>query len=143
MDYNSIDSLTTALLDYDGVVITLRQTGLRPHLNLVNTAVTANIKRIIPSESGSDTTNPMAAALPISADKVAVKAHLKELAAANHISYTLVISGPIFDWGLQVKFLLDLASSTPELYDGGDRRFSTTTLAGIGKAVVGVFRDPA
>ncbi|EAU34345.1 predicted protein [Aspergillus terreus NIH2624] len=56
----------------------------------------------------------LAAALPVYADKVAVQKRLEEVAAAP---------------------------GNPEVYDGGDRKFSATTLSGIGKAVAGVLKD--
>lgn len=140
VDYSSVESLRKALLGQDALVITLGQVGLEPHLNLVNAAVSANVKRIIPSEFGSDTTNPNAAASPVYADKIAIQKHLKEVANVN-TSYTLVINGPFFDWGLQAKFLVDLTSPTPEIYDGGNQKFSTTTLAGVGKAIAGVLKN--
>lgn len=142
VDYSSIESLKTALLGQDALVITLGHIGLEPHMNLVNAAVSANVKRIIPSEFGSDTTNPNAAASPVFADKVAIQKHLKEVTNTNTTtSYTLVINGPFFDWGLQAKFLVDLTSPTPEIYDGGNRKFSTTTLAGVGQAIAGVLKN--
>lgn len=140
VDYNSVESLRKALLGQDALVITLGQVGLEPHMNLVNAAVSANVKRIIPSEFGSDTTNPNAAASPVYADKIAIQKHLKEVANIN-TSYTLVLNGPFFDWGLQAKFLVDLTSPTPEIYDGGNQKFSTTTLAGVGQAVAGVLKN--
>jgi uncharacterized protein YbjT (DUF2867 family) len=133
VDYNSVESLRKALLGQDALVITLGQIGLDPHMNLVNAAVSANVKRIIPSEFGSDTTNPNTAASPVYAEKIAIQKHLKEVANTNiTTSYTLVINGPFFDWGLQMKFLVDLSSPAPEIYDGGNQKFSTTTLAGVG-----------
>ncbi|KAJ5635885.1 uncharacterized protein N7484_009198 [Penicillium longicatenatum] len=140
VDYSSVESLKKALLGQDALVITLGQVGLEPHMNLVNAAVSANVKRIIPSEFGSDTTNPNAAASPVYADKIAIQKHLKEVANLN-TSYTLVINGPFFDWGLQAKFLVDLTSPTPEIYDGGNQKFSTTTLAGVGQAIAGVLKN--
>ncbi|KAG2419155.1 hypothetical protein HFD88_002260 [Aspergillus terreus] len=141
VDYTSLDSLQAALAGQDALVITLGHVGLEPQMNLINAAVAANVKRIIPSEFGSNTTNPKAAALPVFADKVAVQKRLKEIAAApsSKTSYTLILNGPFFDWGLQVKFLINFAH--PEVYDGGDRKISTTTLSGIGRAVAGVLKD--
>jgi hypothetical protein len=58
------------------------------------------------------------------------------------LSYTLICTGPFFDWGLAAGFLVDGKARSVPLYDGGDRAFSTTTLPAIGKAVAGVLKNP-
>lgn len=40
-----------------------------------------------------------------------------------------------------VKFLLNVAGPDVEIYDGGDRMFSTTTLSGVGKGVCGIINN--
>lgn len=67
---------------------------------------------------------------------------LEEKAASSSLSYTLVLTGPFLDWGLQVGFILDAKGRAATLYDGGERAFSATTLADVGRAVVGVLRNP-
>ncbi|KAJ1562114.1 hypothetical protein HK405_015740 [Cladochytrium tenue] len=46
------------------------------------------------------------------------------------------------DWGLQRKVFLDPAARTAVLWDGGEHLVSMTRLAAIGRAVVGVLRNP-
>ncbi|PLB52318.1 NAD(P)-binding protein [Aspergillus steynii IBT 23096] len=145
VDYNSLESLTSALTGQDVVVNTLGA-GTIPreiHLRLVDAAVAAKVQRFIPSEFGSDTANPKAAKVPVFGDKVAVQQHLKEASekSGGTFTYTLFINGPFLDWGLKVGFLLKLAGPEAELYDGGDRKISATTLAGIGKGIAGVVRN--
>ncbi|OJJ79207.1 uncharacterized protein ASPGLDRAFT_1507274, partial [Aspergillus glaucus CBS 516.65] len=79
VDYNSQKSLEGALTGKDALVITVGAVGLEPHVNLIKAAVAANVKRIIPSEFGSDITNPNEAALPVYGDKVAVQKQLSLL----------------------------------------------------------------
>ncbi|KAJ5083489.1 hypothetical protein N7456_012916 [Penicillium angulare] len=142
VDYQSVESIQKALANQDALVIALGAVGLEPHANLIKAAVAANVKRIIPSQFGSNTTNPNAAALPVYGDKVAVQKQLNEIiASSSTTSYTSIVNGPFLDWGLEVKFLVDLSSSEPVLYDGGDRKISVTTLSGVGKAVVGVLNN--
>jgi hypothetical protein len=101
------------------------------------------VRRFIPSDFGSDTANPKAAALPAYADKVAVQRALREKAAQpGGLTYTVVLNGPFLDWGLQVGFVLSVGRRHATLYDGGDRVFSTSTLPTVGRAVVGVLRNP-
>ncbi|KAJ5097870.1 oxidoreductase CipA [Penicillium argentinense] len=145
VDYESLDSLTAALTGQDALVNALG-VGVVPrdiHLRLVDAAHAAKVQRYIPSEFGSDTANQLTAQLPVFGDKVAVAQKLQEIAGQDEdFGYTAVITGPFFDWGLKNKFIINLDGPTAQIYDGGDVPVSTTTLAGIGRAVAGVLRHP-
>ncbi|GAQ10102.1 uncharacterized protein ycf39 [Aspergillus lentulus] len=143
VDYSSLESLTSALSGHDVVVNTLGAIPRDIHLRLVDAAVAAQVQRFIPSEFGSDTTNENAAKLPVYQDKVAVQKYLQEKSkeSGGKFSYTIQINGPFLDWGLMVNFLLNLEGPEAELYDGGDRKFSTTTLSGVGKGVCGIINN--
>jgi len=41
-----------------------------------------------------------------------------------------------------MKFIVNLSGPSTPIYDGGDTVFSTTTLAGIGRAIAGVLEHP-
>lgn len=105
-------------------------------------AVAAGVKRFIPSEFGSDTTNPKARALPVYATKVAAQQYLERKAAEGAITYTLMLNGPFLDWGLMVGLLLDVKGRKADLYDGGDVPFSASRTATVGKAIAGVLAHP-
>jgi hypothetical protein len=142
VDYESLDSLKAALSGQDVVVNTLNVGGVpeSTHLRLIDAAVATGVKRFIPSEYGCDTTHPLIAKLPAFGDKVSVQAYLKNVAQKTGLSYSALMTGPFLDWGIENGFLLNL-SGPAILYDGGDRRFSTTTLSGIGKGVVGIINN--
>ncbi|APA11187.1 hypothetical protein SS1G_11394 [Sclerotinia sclerotiorum 1980 UF-70] len=141
VDFTSVTSLTSALQtqNIDAVVSCVGAPGLQGQSLLIDAAVAAGVKRFLPSEFGSDLSNPLAKPLPVFADKITTQAHLEAAVAKNpSLTYTYVRNGPFLDWGLEHKLLLDLSSGTSTIYDGGDVLFSTTTLETIGKAVVGV-----
>lgn len=117
---------------------------MKAQIPLIQAAIAAGVKRFIPSEFGSDTGNPRAAGLAVYQDKIAVHSFLQEQAAvaAPGFTYTVIRNGVFLDWGLAYGFFLRFDSERPPLYDGGERPFSTTTLATIGRAVVGVLRHP-
>ncbi|KAI1740618.1 hypothetical protein F4680DRAFT_93313 [Xylaria scruposa] len=142
VDYDSVESLTDALRDQDAVVSALGAIGLSKQVNLVEAAVKASIKRFVPSEFGSDTTNAKTAALPVFEHKIATQKALAREAANGNISYTTVIAGPFFDWSLKAGLIFNPKQKIIALYDGGERHFSATTLKSIGKAVVGVLNKP-
>ncbi|PVH76533.1 isoflavone reductase family protein-like protein CipA [Cadophora sp. DSE1049] len=142
-EYTSIDSLTSALKGQDAVVSTVGTDGFLGQSILIDAAIAAGVKRILPSEFGSDYSNAKAASLPVFGYKVAIRKHLEDkIAAGADITYTYVINSLFLDWGLDVGFLLDLKSAEPKLYNGGEYVFSTTTLASVGQAVVGVLSHP-
>jgi hypothetical protein len=81
--------------------------------------------------------------LPVFAHKKTAQQYIEELAAQGKITYTIVINGPFLDFGLNHGFLgLDLRKKLFTYLDGGITKFSTTTLATVGKAVVGVLTKP-
>ena len=143
VDYDSLESLTNVLRGHDAVVSTLAIAAIATQLLLVEAAAKAGVQRFIPSEFGSNTLYEKTRQLPVFKDKVVVQDALKKAAAApSGLSYTLICVGPFFDWGITVGFILNLREKSINLYDGGDRVFSTTTLTTIGKAVTAVLKRP-
>lgn len=142
VDYDSLDSLTDALRGQDAVVSAVAGLALSKQLLLVEAATAAGVKRFLPGEYGSDTTNPKLRSLPIFAPKISVQDALKKKAAEGKLSYTFVMTGAFLDWGLYANFLVDLQNRRATLVDGGERLFSVSTLDDVGKAVVGVLKHP-
>ena len=139
IDYSTISTVVDALKGQDIVISALNHVALSQQRTLLDACVSAGVKRFIPSEYGSDTLNPNAAVLPLFASKKTEQRYLAELAAAGKISYTIVINGPFLDFGLDHGFLgPDLRKRQIRYLDGGVSVFSTTTLATVGKAVLGV-----
>ena len=139
IDYSSVSDLTTALEGVKVVISTLATTVVGSQDVLIDAAIAAGVERYLPSEFGSDTAHPTVAKLPVFKHKIETQEYLKSKVQENpNFSYTLLMTGPFFDWGLAVGFVLNPAKHTGTLYNGGDAKFSTTTLASIAKAVVGV-----
>ena len=143
IDYSNPRTLVNALKGQDAVVSALNHAALDHQRALLDASVSAGVQRFIPSEYGSDTLNPKAALLPLFAHKKTAQQYIEELAAQGQISYTIVINGPFLDFGLNHGFLgLDLRKKLFTYLDGGITKFSTTTLATVGKAVLGVLTKP-
>lgn len=139
MDYSNSNTLVDALKGQDAVVSALNHAALNQQRTLLDASVSAGVQRFIPSEYGSDTLNPKAAVLPLFAQKKKEQQYLEDLAAKGKVSYTIVINGPFLDFGLNHGFLgPDLKKRHITYLDGGIAKFSTTTLATVGRTVVGV-----
>ncbi|KAH0843627.1 hypothetical protein AYO21_05414 [Fonsecaea monophora] len=144
VDYTSVSDLKAALEGIKVVVSTLATTSIGEQYPLIDASIAAGVERILPSEFGSDLDNPKTAALPVFKYKVEVQNYLKAKVKENpNFSYTLLYTGPFFDWGLEHGFFLNPAKHSGVLYNGGDAKFSTTTLKTIGRAVVGVIEHLA
>lgn len=106
---------------------------------MVDASIAAGVKRFIPSEFGSDLANPKTRTFPIFGHKVSTIEYVEEKARANpSFTYTHIRNGAFLDWGIEHNFLVDLKSGSPRIYDSGDQLFSSTSLATVGQAVVGV-----
>ena len=57
------------------------------------------------------------------------------------MTYTLICNGPFLDWGIMVGLIMNVKGKSINLYDGGDRVFSSTSLQTIGKTVAAVLRN--
>lgn len=147
--------LTAALRGEDAVVACFSVKGDPPraHLVLASAAAAAGVARYIPADFGSvDARDERARELvPLFSRKELVRARLEELAAAatsagsggssssSSFTWTSLVCGHFFDWGLREGFLhVDLARRRMDVLDRGEQRSSLSTLAQVGRAVVAV-----
>ncbi|KAL2878915.1 hypothetical protein SGCOL_005883 [Colletotrichum sp. CLE4] len=140
-DYSE-DSLVKILAGQDAVVSMLPIMALGEQQKIAEAAIKAGVKRFIPSEYGSDSaSDEVIAAVPFFQPK---KSHLGWLADKEDlISWTAVITGPFFDWGLKLGMTgFDFVTKTATLVDGGNTRFTTSNTAQIGRAIVAVLNHP-
>jgi len=142
-DSLSVPDLTTALRGQDALVITIIGTLVEEQIKLVDAAYAAGIKRVIPADFGScDSADEYTLnLLPVMAGKARVRAHLEHLAQENGsvLSWTSIITGHFFDHGLEDRLLLfDLPQRKVRLLDGGEKRWSASTLERVGETVVRV-----
>ncbi|KAM0261395.1 hypothetical protein ACHAQJ_002247 [Trichoderma viride] len=140
VDYNSVDSLTNALKGQDATVATLGPGGVGLQKNLIEASIKAGVKRFIPSEFGSDTTNKKTAQLPVFGGKIAIQNLLKEKAASSGLTYSILFTGAFLDYGITNGVVMDLKNKSIEIFDGGDRPYSTTTTTHIGQAIASILK---
>ncbi|KAM0236569.1 hypothetical protein ACHAP5_009380 [Fusarium lateritium] len=142
VDYDSLDSLIAALQGQDAVVSALAGLAIPSQDLLIDAAVAAGVKRFLPSEFGSNLVIPSVRNLPVFRTKVIIEDKLIALANEGKISYTFVFNSGFLDWGLDNGLYFDFAKSEFTIWDDGNVEFSTTTLASVGDAVIGVLSHP-
>lgn len=141
VDYTSVPDLTKALNNQDAVVSVLTSSAVDTQVPLIEASIAAGVKRFIPSEFSGNIDNPKAFTLLVYKPNVEVHQLLKRLSSEHPLfTYTLIRNGPFLDWCLAKGLFVDFKAETTPYYDGGDRPFSTTTLATIARAVVGVLQ---
>ncbi|GJC90180.1 bifunctional pinoresinol-lariciresinol reductase 1 [Colletotrichum liriopes] len=133
-------SLLEAFRNQDAVVSTISsiQSGgaLVLQKTLVDAAIAAGVKVFVPSEYGIDTADVTAPKyIPFLSDKIEAIRYLKE--QQDKISWTALITGSMFDWGLNIPGFggFNVAARTVTIFDGGNVPFEATNLDQVGKAI--------
>lgn len=123
------------------MVSVLSTSVMETQIPLIEAAVRAGVGRFLPAEFCADIGNPKAAGLPVYHSKPAMHKIIQEQARDySDFTYTLIRNGPFLDWSLAYGSFFTLNGGSTPFYDGGNRPFSTTSLATIGRTVVEVLR---
>ena len=140
VDYDSDQSLRSALQGHDVLVSALGKKALCLQPRLIDAAVAVGVERIIPSEYGGNLRNPKTRQFPTYRSKVLVEELLERHHLHSGISYSFIYNNCFLDWGISATggTLLNPSTRSVRLYDGGDVKFSATTMATVGRAVVAV-----
>ncbi|RSL92346.1 hypothetical protein CEP52_013860 [Fusarium oligoseptatum] len=110
---------------------------------IANAAIEAGVKVFVPSEYGVDTSDPAASTyIPFLKDKIDTVEYLKT--QQDKISWTAVISGSMFDWGLNIPGFggLNVPARTATIFDGGDIPYEATNLDQVGRAIAKSLKNP-
>jgi len=136
-------SLESAFKGQDAVISLVGNAGFHDQERFIDAAIAAGVKWFVPSEFGSNTADERNLKIvPIFDDKRNVVEYLKSKESQG-LSWTALITGMFFDWGLARGALeFHVSTKTARIWDGGDIPFSTTNLATIGKALAGLLTNP-
>ncbi|EHA19586.1 hypothetical protein ASPNIDRAFT_39010 [Aspergillus niger ATCC 1015] len=141
VDFNSVESLTTALKGVDAVVSTVGGAAVDNQTVLIDAAIAAGVKRFIPSEFGNVTTNPKVEKFPVYSSVFKIRNYLQEKAAAGKLSWTVLACGAFLDLVLNTPTLLDFQNHTVTMLDEGDNRISSTSLPAVGRAIAAILQN--
>ncbi|KAI7976725.1 hypothetical protein EIK77_009956 [Talaromyces pinophilus] len=142
-DFEDPQSLTASLKGQDAVVSTVGDKGIPGQKLLIDAAITAGVKRFLPSNFGSNMSNPNSRKLPVFKGKVMIEDYLIEKSKTTDLTYTLIYTGGFTDFAIPAKVIMDFSEYKPTIFNGGDSKFSCTSLPTVGDAVVGVLSHPA
>ncbi|KAI9927214.1 hypothetical protein ASPWEDRAFT_46682 [Aspergillus wentii DTO 134E9] len=111
--------------------------------SFIDVAIAVRVKVFIPSEYGIDTSDGSAPDfIPFLVDKRQTVEYLKT--HEDKISWTAVITGGMFDWGLNIPGFggWNLPARTATIFDGGDIPFEATNLDQVGRAIAKCLTKP-
>lgn len=92
------NELQDAFKGQDGIVLLLPPNEVEKQKRIIDVAIKAGVKRVIPGEFGSDTTKKeVLDAVPIFASKVEVVKYLQSKEDTG-LSWSAIINGGFFDW---------------------------------------------
>ena len=137
------EELVEVLRGNDAVVVAFAGSGSDVQIRLADAAAQSGIKTFIPADFGScDSSSPRALELiQLYTEKKVVREHLQQLSTKTNMSWTSIVCGHFFDYGLQSGLLsFDLQQRKARRFDDGKVKWSTTTLATIAMAVIRVLQ---
>ncbi|KAF2677956.1 NAD(P)-binding protein [Lentithecium fluviatile CBS 122367] len=152
-DAYTFDELKEAFADQDAVVVALSTTPVTKDdlaFRIIDAAVAAGVKRLIPSEFGTNNLDPRARSLvPVYDLKGKMLEYLIKRAEESKgaLTWTSISCGSWLDWGLNPaksgNFLnIDVKTRKATLWDSGLSRFAVTTSANTGLAVAKALLNP-
>ena len=110
---------------------------------MIDAAIQAGVRRFIPTDYSSMSTDPAAQTLPQYALSVEIQNYLKGRAEKGEIEWTIFCIGPFLDMIIdKVPLVYDVVKKEIEWYDEGDVKFSTTSNVTIGKAIAAALKIP-
>ncbi|OOQ81561.1 NmrA-like family protein [Penicillium brasilianum] len=138
----SVADLEAVFKGKDAVISALGATAFGEQKKLVDAAISAGVKKFVPSEfSASSQNDTVIQLLPLFEQKKELIEYLKTK-EADGFNWTGIATSGLLDWGLENGFLqFDIASRTATIWDGGDKSFTLTNEKSLGQSVVSVLRN--
>ncbi|RSL86401.1 hypothetical protein CEP52_015826 [Fusarium oligoseptatum] len=140
VDYNDVESLTKVLTGQDAVVSTVSVEAVPGQKVIIDAAIQAHVKRFIPSDFGSLTTDPAASHLPHHVHMVEIQKYLKS--KSDQIEYTIFSIGAFTEFLVNYGVIFDWQSKKAQVWGDGTSPISTTSLQGAARAIVGALKNP-
>jgi len=139
VDYNDHASLVKALQGHDVLIITMSVMAPKENTaNLINAAVEAGVRWIMPNEWGVDSPHTTAGKDTLLGDRMlATREHIVK-AGAGKTQWIGLCCGFWYEFslaGTEARFGFDFDQKTLTLYDDGNTKINTSTWPQVGRAV--------
>lgn len=150
-DNPSVEELTTLFKGQDAVIVCYRAGDAAAQIKFGQAAFNAGtVRRFIPADFGSCDSNGKRERelVKLFDRKVEIRESLQKLADEAAVeggvfSWTSLVNGHFFDWGLREDFLhFNLPQRKADIIDDGNVKSSQATLAQIAKATVRILQRP-
>lgn len=140
VDYSSQANLVNAIRDHDVLIACLSMNAIREvQPRLIEAAVSAGIRRYVPSEYSGITLSPMSQKIPLLEHLLEHQNLIKQKASQGCFEYTIFAPG---GWPFMfIETMLDFANHTAVLYDGGTKPVSMSRLELTAKGIVVALQD--
>lgn len=143
VDYAVSSTLHSALSNQDAVVSAIGDVATLTQEALIDAAIAAGVKRIIPSEYGIDPDHAAVRALPVFGQKQRVAEYVRERTSGTPgTTYSLICNNEFLDYGLEHSHGIDVKKRKMDIFDGGEVRLTITPRDVVAKGIVGVLRRP-
>lgn len=143
VDYEKPETLVEALMGQDALVITMAVTAPKDQQKkLVNAAVEAGVKWVMPNHWAPDTTDEGLTRDAVNLGGLAsFQKWIEEEGKINHISLS---TGYWYEWSLAIpdSYGFDLVNRKVTLFDEGQTKISTSTWPQVGRAVASLLSLP-
>lgn len=141
-----LDELTESLRGQDAVIVCYRPRDASAQIKFGVASAAAGVRRLIPADFGScDSGGKRERELvPLFESKLQIRESLQKLADENEgFSWTSLVNGHFFDWGLRENFLhFNMQTRKAEIIDDGHMKSSQATLAQVARATVRILQRP-
>ncbi|KAK9452820.1 hypothetical protein V1511DRAFT_117742 [Dipodascopsis uninucleata] len=139
VDYNNRDSLVRALDGQDVLIITMSVMAPRDsQIKLIDAAVEAGVKWIMPNEWGGDHSNVEVSKDALLYDRIAYVREYIEKVGADKTRWISLCCGFWYEFslaGTEARYGFDFDKKTLTLYGDGNTKINTSTWPQVGRAV--------
>ncbi|KAH8674691.1 hypothetical protein BGZ60DRAFT_504493 [Tricladium varicosporioides] len=142
VNFNSVEALTQVLKGQDALISAVSFESISSQTLLIDAAISAGVRRFIPSNYGSDFENKTLRTFPAFRDRIKIDDELRRKVPGTGMSFTTVVNGVVIDYGMRKGAVFIASKREARVFDGGSVKVSMTRLSTIGKAVVGVLKHP-
>lgn len=144
-DLTSKSDLVRAFKGHDVVVNAVPNPELTGQKVVIDAAIEAGVKRIVPSEFSSnlEAEPTKRERLPNVEEKLKIREYVEQVAAQGKIEWSAINNGPFFDLGIQYGFLgPNVRTKKAVFHDGGDKPVCATSTFDIASAVAKMLQHP-